>query len=312
MRRLMVAGATLALLGAGLFIPAHAKVATSPADALTAGTVTIVVGGGGSTWTTTVSGQFAAGGRTYAGTASGAANQFPGSGAPYRAPMSFAGTSSTGSIAATCTGAFVSVAGLPIVNEGANPTGLLQEHCDVSIDGAPNVPLGLVLAVAPTTDATAFSGVYAGLPDAAGLQNLPLSFGAANAETTARFAQTVSFSFTGQLAFGGQVFHGVASGGTGVPGIGNVMEVPTFTLAGASSTGTVNATCSGVFASINPVSQFVGAGFYPIGAALSVLTCNGSVNGGPPASAIFVSAYGATAEQLCCLENDYGGIFVGA
>src|SRR4029077_12198420 len=98
-------------------------------------------------------GQFAAGGRTYAGTASGATNQFPISGGPYQAPISFAGTSPTGSIAASCTGAFVTVAGLPNAIDG-NPSGLLLEHCDVSIDGAPNVPLGLVLALAPTTDPT--------------------------------------------------------------------------------------------------------------------------------------------------------------
>jgi hypothetical protein len=75
MRRLMVAGATLVLLGAGIFTPAEARPASGPADALTGGTVTIVVGHdpvyGLDTWTTTVSGQFAAGGRTYSGTATG-------------------------------------------------------------------------------------------------------------------------------------------------------------------------------------------------------------------------------------------------
>jgi len=318
MRRLMVAGATLALLGAGLFIPAQANPASSPTDALTGGTVKLVVGTdpvyGFPNWTTTVSGQVAAGGRTYSGTASGRDVPAGGIGPSFAPLISFSGSSSTGSIDATCGGEYVTVPGTLVPGapqpDGQNPAGLLPTSCWVSIDGAPKVNIEVVFALAPTADPTVFQGVYAGLPDATALQNLPLSFGTASAETTVGF-NTVSFGYTGQLAFGGQVFHGTASGATGVPGIGNVMPIPTFTLAGSSSSGSLSAACSGLLVRINPVSDFVGAGFYPIGAALSVLTCSGSVNGGPAAQAVLVSAYGATAEDVGGRSNDYSGVFVG-
>jgi hypothetical protein len=319
MRRLLVVVSTLAVLGVGFFVPAYARPASGPADALTAGTATIVVGNnptsGVPNWTTTLSGQFAAGGRTYSGTASGATDEFPvfGPVVPWDAPMSFAGTSGTGAIAATCTGGFVTAAGLPPPADGQTPAGVLQEHCGVSIDGAPTVPLSLVFVLAPTTDPKTYSGVYAGLPDAAGLQGLPVSFGTANAATTGHFTSGISFSFTGQLAFGGQLFHGTASGGAGEPGIGTVMTVPTFVLAGTSATGTVSASCSGVFVGIDPIAEFVGGGFSPaLGAGLSVLACNGSANGGPAASAILVSAYGVTGDDFAGgFHVYYGGIFVG-
>src|SRR4029077_2522314 len=183
MRRLLVAVSTVAVLGAGLFVPAQAKPASSPTDALTGGTVKIVVGtdptSGFPTWTTTISGQVAAEGRTYTGTASGTSTEAAGQFGAFAPLMSLAGSSSTGSINATCGGSFVTVPGGLVPGapapDGQNPTGLLLENCWVSIDGAPSVDIPLGFALAPTADPTVYQGVYAGLPDAAGLPTIPIA-----------------------------------------------------------------------------------------------------------------------------------------
>jgi hypothetical protein len=319
MRRLMVAVASLALLGAGLFIPADAKVATSPTDGLTGGTVKLVVGTdpvyGFPSWTTTISGQMAAGGRTYSGTASGTVDPVGGIGPEFVPLMSFAGSSSTGSIDATCGGEYVTIPGGVVPGapapDGQNPTGVLQSSCWVSIDGAPSVNVTVVFALAPTADPTTFQGVFAGLPDATALPAIPIvSFGHATA-SIADFGDgpTVGFGFDGQISTGLQTYRGSANGGTAYSsGTLVSIDVPPFALSGTSLFGGLNATCSGQF-----VSEAVLGGGGTNTPALSVLGCDGSANGGPAGHATLVSVYRETGQTIHAGSiTDFDGVFAGA
>jgi hypothetical protein len=311
MRRLMVAGATLALLGAGLFIPALANPASGPTDALTGGTVTIVVGrdpaNGLGAWTTTVSGQFAAGGRTYSGTATGLSDEDY----PYGEFLYFAGTSATGTIGASCLAK-------QLTQPTFTPVGPFTADCSVSIDGAPVAGLQLVLALAPTADPSTFSGVFGAAPDTAGVPTFPaLSFGTASASTFEYQSSNIGFGFQGQIDIGGGVYHGVASGGTDnhpdeFVGGPYISEVPSFALIGTSLTETLNATCSGEFVAENPPGT--SSLTVPTGVGLSILSCSGSANGGPAGNVTLVSIYpvgSGWVQQLKGMSANYSGAFVG-
>src|SRR3954470_22011147 len=123
MRRLLMIVTSMAVLGMGSVVPAEAQPASSPTDAVTGGTVTIVVGHdpvrSNLTWTTTISGQIAAGGRVYSGSASGTNPE----GYSVLPNMSLAGTSATGSISASCVGDWQGAV-VPGPGSGEAPAGL--------------------------------------------------------------------------------------------------------------------------------------------------------------------------------------------
>jgi hypothetical protein len=311
MRRLLVVVSTLAVLGSGFFfIPAQAKPASTPADALTGGTVTVVVGrdpaNGVPAWTTTISGQVAAGGRTYSGTASGLADEDD----PNAYGMDFSGSSATGSIAAFCAGNFVQ--GPDGGASFSHPAGVLVANCSVSIDGAPGAGLQLVLALAPTANPATFTGVFGGASSAS-LPALPVgTFGFAGASTFEYSFSNISFAYSGQISVGGQMYRGPAfgstdDGATDLVGGVHISQVPPFALTGSSSTGTLNATCSGEFVGENvPV--------VPAGVGLSILSCDGSANGGPVGSVTLVSVYplgSGWVQQPKGMSADYTGVFLG-
>jgi len=291
--------ATLAALLGGVVGPAAARPATTPADALTGGTVTFgflpppPTGGSGS-MTSTFSGQFAVGGRVYSGTASGTDLEND----PYAFLVDISGTSATGSIAASCQGTWITIpdGGVPQPpSQGPQPMDL---GCSIAIDGAPAVAVDLLLAL-EQTDASTYTGVFAAGPDALGLPSIPLlSYGTATASTFQYTFSDLSFDFEGQISLGTQTFRGHAGGGASFNPIGPVAPVSSFVLTGTSPTAALNATCSGAF-----VSGVV---------ALSVLLCDGSVNGGPPEPAVLVSAYLQTGSgALYHSGASYAGVFVG-
>jgi len=296
MRRAILALATTLTVGAGFFAPAQAATDSGPTDAITAGTVTIVTGHdpiGTPTWTTTISGQVAAGGLTYSGTATGSNIEAQ----TTTQAITLAGTSATGSINMTCLGG---------PNPPPTPPPLIDDNCSVSIDGASNVNIEVVFAVAPA-GLTTYKGVYGAVPDAEGLPSLPVSLGTASANVG--FTPTensVSFGFDGQITLGGQTYHGQASGTTDITsGTELTIDVPSFTLSGTSSTGSLSATCSGEFISVPLLVDD------PL-PALSVLSCDGSANGGPSGHATLVSLYRQTGVAIHFgVITTYGGLFTG-
>jgi hypothetical protein len=313
MRRAILAVAALVSLGGGLFIPALATPASGPTDALTGGTATVVVThdptSGLPVWNFTLSGQIAAGGRVYSGTATG--SEFEDN--PNAVPMSFSGTAPSGSIAATCTGNFVQTAaqGGSAGSPPESPAGVLEEGCSVSIDGTSNVPLGLVLALAPTADPTTFTGLFGALPDTTGTPAVPVvSFGTASAtDSSGPNGSFLSFTFAGQISLGNDTYQGPASGSTSPrpSGLPTFVRVPKFQLSGTSASGSLSATCSG---------QFQRSGVLVdspvVGEALSILTCHGAANGGHPGSVTLVGAYLATSQDIHFgVFTQYDGIFVG-
>jgi hypothetical protein len=314
MRRLvLVLGITFAVLGAGFWIPAAARPSTGPTDALTGGRATIVVSAdpyGFPDWTLTLDGQLAAGGRTYTGTATGTDMQDY----PFGYFLGFSGTSATGSITGSCL-ATTGPDARPIVGYGVPrdvaPAGVLDAQCSVSIDGAPLVGLELILAMAPTADPKTFTGVYGAVPDTTSTPTVPLiSFGTAGASTFYYSFANIGFGFNGQISLGGNTFRGLAGGGTNDFGSGPiplVMHVGPFALTGSSLTGSLSATCTGLFVGVPDT------GFVSLGPGLSILSCDGSANGGSTGHVTLVSAYpiGATVQQPKGYGVNYTGIFVG-
>jgi hypothetical protein len=315
MRRLLIAMTTLAVLGAGFWIPATARPSTGPTDALTGGTATVVVGrngtGGLLAWTTTVSGQFAAGGRTYSGTATGLADEDN----PNGYALYFSGSSATGSIGASCFGNFAQHAGASDGGQSVlNPVGVLVESCSVSIDGAPDAGLQLVLALVPTVDPATFTGVFGALPDTGSLPSLPvLSFGSASAtESLGITSADLTSYFSGQISIGGQTYNGAAWGTAplGAGRLGVTTGVAPFQLTGTSATGSLSATCSGDFVTVGPYELLIPQ---PLGVGLSILTCDGSANGGSSGQTTLVSVYRVTGDdihagELITYEGAYAGI----
>jgi hypothetical protein len=307
MRRVLLAVASLSLLGAGLFHPAIAAPETGATDAVTAGTAKIVVGNdlsGFPTWTITLNGQIAAGGRFFSGTARGTESEdFP---FVYEFPLS--GTSPSGSITARCWGydqpdsrQLLGPIG-PNAGPPAPPAGLLDMNCDVSIDGAASVPLHLVIALAPTGTNT-YAGAYAAVPDNVRPEALPtvpaVSFGTSSVSVFGGAdSGSITYVLTGQITLGDQTFHGTA--------IGEETTSDSFTLSGTSPTGSLTATCTAQLVDTGELVPPNG------GVALSVLSCDGSVNGGAPGHATLVSVYRMTSHVVHAGDySAYDGAFVG-
>lgn len=299
MQRVRIALTTLAVLGAALVLPARAASASGATDAITGGTVTIVVGEDATlhipTWTTTISGQVAAAGRTYSGTASGSNSEGP----TEVQSFTLTGTSATGSLSITCIGG----------PSSPTPPPLIDDNCSVSIDGAASVDMAMVFAVVPTADLATYKGVYGAAPDAAGLPSLPVSLGTASAtDFSGPTGDSLAFGVEGQVTIGGQTYAGVASGSTPYSsGTLVTIDVPSFTLSGTSATGSLTATCSGEFVSLADEG-----GSPALGVALSVLGCDGSANGGPTGHTTLVGVYRATSwASHFGTTTTYAGVFTG-
>jgi hypothetical protein len=147
-----------------------------------------------------------------------------------------------------------------------------------------------LLSLCVTSRSLLPNGTCIHIPPSAGTVSAGGTFGTATAVTfNGSFGSGVSFRFQGQITIGGRTFAGVASGGSG--GLGPA--VSPFTLSGTSATGSLTARCSGYFEGYgeNPVGY--GSGIV-VGGAASVLSCDGSVNGGPVGHVTLVSAYRAT------------------
>jgi hypothetical protein len=141
-------------------------------------------------------------------------------------------------------------------------------------------------------------------PDVTGLPTLPLvSGGDASADVSPRFFGGIVFGFVGQITLGTQVFHGQASGTAPVSAFAASMAIPSFTLTGTSTTDTLTAPCSGQWRGTTDPNTAVDA-------ALSVLTCNGSVNGGMRGQATVLSVYRLTGQNTG--EHFYNGVFAGS
>jgi hypothetical protein len=318
MRRLTMALALTAMTLVGALWPPPLPASASPLTDANRGAVTLTVAPGSHdfpTWTAAFSGPFTAGGQSYVGsaTATGCC------GRGFVRMSSLTGSSSTGTMSGSCTGEFEEYAPSTIV--GANPlspppaaleqnfTGVISFNCYVSINGRPYAFMGLDIALLPTTDANVFKGLYIEPADdpIAALPTVPLvSTGLAGASTDAGFGvdPSISFRYDGQITLGGETFHGRASGGASVsPGAS--VEIPPFALAADDSTDTLSATCSGQWR-----QTVTGFG---IGAALSVLSCNGSVNGGPSGTTTLVSVYAETSTTVRPGETGVGytGVFAG-
>ncbi|MCU1451823.1 MAG: hypothetical protein JWP02_3993, partial [Acidimicrobiales bacterium] len=124
MRRSVLVLAVLAVVGTGLVapVPAHAD----GVPGITGGTVTIDVSVdayGFPNWSSTFSGQFAVGGRTYSGTATGTDQEAD----PYGVDLNFSGTSTTGTISSSCFGNFANPTGIGPTLALGGPAGVLEE-----------------------------------------------------------------------------------------------------------------------------------------------------------------------------------------
>ncbi|GEM_PF-6240043 len=145
------------------------------------------------------------------------------------------------------------------------------------------------------------------VPPGSGLPAVPLSAGTTGVDVAPQLFGGMIFGFQGQITFGTQVFRGGASGIAAVRTFSASMAIPPFALTGTSTTGTLSATCSGQWrGAISPNSK----GLPVSDPAVSVLTCIGSVNGGPPGQATLLSVYRLTGENNA--ENFYSGVFAGS
>jgi hypothetical protein len=315
MKRLVAVAA--ALLATLWVAPAQASASTSLN--VSRGSVTLTVGPdtsyGEPSWTAAFSGTFAVGGATYVGSATG-------SGVGGRAQgldmETLGGSSSTGTLTGNCLGTFAggslgfSTIGQPTPVASLNFTGVANFDCLISINGAPGAPTKLIVGLAPTTNPRVFNGLYAGTPvppDATTLPALPIiSYGTADAVVTGRgptqLGPSIGFDYRGQITLGSQTFQGLAFGSTAVPAIATSVAIPPFQLTDfPSSAQTLSATCSGQWLGTS-VLNLVGAG-------VSVLTCNGSANGGPPGTATLVSVYRLSFFDAHNNQATYSGVFAG-
>ncbi len=292
MGRVGVALSVLAAVLAGFVGPASARSALTPADALTGGAVTLAGNPATGELTSTFTGQFAAGGRVFTGTAAGTVLEND----PYDYLIDASGTSSTGSMSASCIGNFLQPDGVGTLP--SQTPQLMPLSCSVTIDGAPAQNVEVILAL-EATGTFSYTGAFAAAPDAEGLPAVPLvSLWSASAEVqNSGIFDGISLGFQGQISLGTQTFRGSAGGDEAAP-TGPVIPVSSFVLSGTSATGTLNATCSGVF-----VGEAV---------ALSVLLCNGSVNGGSPGPGLLVGAYAPVTPGDLNGNADYSGVFAGA
>jgi hypothetical protein len=313
MRRLVVVLTALAFLTGGIFVPVVAQAASSPPVDVSRGSVTFTLGAdefGTATWNVSFAGTFALGGATYTGTASS-----PGSGGRIGGLYvnALQGTSATGSVAGSCAGKFldeeVSV-GQPRVIPLDNFTGIALFDCYIHVNGGAAGHVQVLVGLLPTPNAKVFKGDYVGTvvpPDVTRLPAVPLvSFGYAGAATGGAVIQdspSIAFQYSGQISLGGRTFQGVASGYTSVPRLTTSIAVPPFQLTGASTTGALNATCSGQWVGTNDGSL--------VGAALSVITCNGAVDGGPSGSTALVSVYRFSGANVRDDFASYDGLYAG-
>lgn len=314
MRRLTLALALMAMTLVGTALPSALPASASTPAGVSRGSVTLTVGPdsfGLPTWTVAFSGSFSAAGQSYAGSATGTGS----GGHNFLTMTSLAGSSSTGTLSGSCNGEFVEV--LPWTIVGGPPPAVLPDHnftgaidfnCWVSINGRPQSGIGLLVGLLPTADPQVFKGLYTETPDITTLPTLPLlSGGTAGAATDSGFGvdPAIGFEYTGQITLGGQTFHGDARGGVDVQPATSV-AVPPFPLANSpDSADTLSATCSGQWQSTD-----MGVG---VGVALSILTCNGSVSGGPAGTATLVSVYAETSTSVRPGETavGYSGVFAG-
>ena len=119
------------------------------------------------------------------------------------------------------------------------------------------------------------------------------------------FGPAIFFQYVGQITLGGRTFHGDARGWAKVfPSL--AAAVPPFLLTNAVSSDTLSATCSGQWRSTTP-------GGFGVGAAVSVLTCTGSVNGGPPGTTTLRAVYAVTSSSSRPFDDEvgYSGVFAG-
>jgi hypothetical protein len=191
-------------------------------------------------------------------------------------------------------------------------TGAIDFKCDLSMNGQPRSRTEMLVGLLPTNDAHVFKGRYAATPvppDITRLPTVPLVSGGLGGAGTRSGGGAgpdyIAFDYIGQITLGGRAFHGTAGGAANVSPATSV-AIPPFLLANAdSSSDTLSATCSGQW-----LSTDVGMG---IGAALAVLTCNGSVNGGPPGTTTLVSVYAITSTSVRPFVTSVGytGVFAG-
>lgn len=316
MRRLTMALALTAMTLVGTLWPPPLPASASTPAGISHGDVAVNVttnAYGYPVWTATFAGEITAGGQTYSGSATGT-----GSGGRNLSRFEmdpFTGSSSTGTLTGFCSGYFVDRGGEvaiaePSVMADTNFTGVIDFGCELSINGGLYSTVDLIVGLLPTGDPHVFKGLYTGSavpPDTAGLPRVPLvGGGIAGAGTDSGFGvdPSMSFEYVGQISLGGREFQGRAAGGVGVQPARSV-AVPPFALTSQEAGDTLSATCSGQWRSTD-----IGLG---VAVALSVLSCNGSVNGGPSGTTTLVSVYAETSTSVRPGETGaaYTGVFAG-
>lgn len=138
-------------------------------------------------------------------------------------------------------------------------------------------------------------GTCIDVPPSAGGSAAPgRTYGRATADydpPNSKFGEGLDLQFEGQITIGGQTFVGTAA----VSSIRfDGIQVHTSTLSGTSATGSLTATCTGVFAQNGQSVVPPGSGFGAVGGAVSRLDCDGSANEGPVGHVTLVSAYRAS------------------
>jgi hypothetical protein len=301
----VVLGGSFAGMGGGL----PARAAVPPAVPLSVGTATVA--NADSTTTYTLTGSIAVGDGVFSGTASGAVPD------PFDHPSSSnlvpAFTLSGPGLTGTCSGqwllnpiSFGDPYGITAYGVPSGPVNVVSLACEMQLGTDPPADTSLTLALVKDGALTEshYTGVYG--PGVSSLHLLvPPSKGVVDRTFLIGGTPRFEHHLLGDIALGGQVFHGDASGGYD-PSIGGPPY--SFPLTGTSVAGSLNATCTE-----NEPPMPIGTG---IAAPITLLSCTGQVGAGPTGTTSLVlllpfQSYRPGDGCGHCSSTDSTGVFVG-
>ena len=296
--------AAIVIVGAGGIRPAAAL--PTPLGPVSLGTATATPSGTGGV-TFSLSGSIAVGADEFTGTATGTT---AGAGCCEAAlanvirPFTLQGPGLSG----TCSGHWV-VAPWQLSGLYYSPAAEASLSCTLQLGLAAPAETGLsILVVDSAPPSQAYLGVFGPGPSSLPIP-APVSLGTAEvggASTAPYF--TLEYHLVGDIAFGGRVFHGHASGGYS----SCCGETPaTFPLTGTSPTGDLSATCSNQPSALySTVASATG-----LDVSGDTLSCTGQVGGGPVGTTTFVLVVPVVLDGFgpCgrCSTAESTGVFVG-
>jgi hypothetical protein len=189
-----------------------------------------------------------------------------------------------------------------------SPVNVVSLACTLQLGAAPPADTSLTLALVKDSSpfaANHYTGVYG-----PGVSSLSLPVPPSKGVVDRTFAYSglpprFEYHMVGDIALGGQVFHGDASGGYD-PSIGGPPY--SFPLTGTSVAGSLNATCTE-----NEPPMPIGTG---IAAPITLLSCTGQVGAGPTGTTSLVlllpfQSYRPGDGCGHCTSSDDTGVFVG-